>query len=123
MSQSDLISANWYQREAARTLVTEQFELTYQEFMLIWVSLGLSGESGEFVDCVKKQVMHRHGLDKEKLSKELGDVLWYAATACEVLDLDMGDIMLQNIEKLRKRYPNGFNSDDSKARRDVGEVW
>ena len=70
-------------------------------------------------EVVKKGVFHQHGIDRDKLLKEIGDTLWYLAGLCSVMDVDMSTVMEQNIEKLRKRYPNGFNAEDSRRRVDV----
>lgn len=53
------------------------------------------------------------------MHKELGDVLWYVAALCTKFGFDMGDVMAVNIEKLKKRYPDGYNSRDSVARVDT----
>ena len=75
--------------------------------------MGLCGESGEAIDIVKKWLAQGHELDKEKLAKELGDICWYLAETATALDLSLEDIMAANIEKLKKRYPEGFNAERS----------
>ena len=87
--------------------------------MQVWNAIGLAGEAGEVAEHIKKGVFHQHGIDREKLAKELGDVLWYAAALCTKSGLDMGEVMQANVDKLRKRYPNGYSSEDSKRRVDV----
>ncbi len=81
-------------------------------------ALGLAGESGEVADLVKKHVGHSHELDREKVKKELGDVLWYCATLAHALDLSLSEVIKANVVKLRTRYPEGFTVEDSKAKRD-----
>jgi len=81
-------------------------------------AMGLAGEAGEFCDHIKKHLFHGHALDKEHVLKELGDVLWYVAYAATVLDLSLDDVAVKNIEKLKARYPDGFNFADSMARKD-----
>lgn len=76
-------------------------------------SLGLAGEAGEVVELVKKHLGHGHGLDREKLQKELGDVLWYVARVADWADLSLGDIAAANVAKLRARYPAGFSHERS----------
>lgn len=80
---------------------------------LINGAMGLCGEAGEAIDIVKKHVFHDHPLDRDALLRELGDVLWYAALTAEALDTDLDAIMALNIEKLRMRYPNGFDAEKS----------
>lgn len=112
--------ANDYQYQASRTLIAEpDAEYTGEEIMLVWNALGLAGEAGEVADLVKKAVFHRHPLDREKLIKELGDVLWYVAALCTKLGVHMDDVMAANIAKLRTRYPDGYSSAASLQRRDT----
>jgi NTP pyrophosphatase (non-canonical NTP hydrolase) len=82
-------------------------------------ALGLSGEAGEFADAVKKARYQGHDLDVANLANELGDIAWYVALACESLGLSLGDVMHGNIEKLQRRYPDGFSTAASVARVDV----
>lgn len=76
-------------------------------------SMGLAGESGEVVDLLKKHVHHGHELDREKVKGELGDVLHYASGLATMLGFTLEEVATANVEKLRKRYPNGFNKEDS----------
>ena len=78
--------------------------------------MGLCGESGEAIDIVKKWMAQGHDLDKERLAKELGDIAWYLAEAATALNLSLDDILRSNIEKLRRRYPEGFDAERSKVR-------
>lgn len=81
--------------------------------MLVNSVMGLNGEAGEAIDLVKKHLYHNHELDIDKLKLELGDVLWYLAEAAEALDMSLEDIAKANIDKLKKRYPEGFDSKKS----------
>jgi NTP pyrophosphatase (non-canonical NTP hydrolase) len=115
-----MMKASDYQKKAARTLIDgPDFEIPDNEIMLVWNAIGLAGEAGEVAELVKKGVFHRHGIDREKMVKELGDVMWYVAALCTKLDMDLGVIMEVNIRKLEERYPSGFSSQDSKRRVDV----
>jgi NTP pyrophosphatase (non-canonical NTP hydrolase) len=114
------MNATEYQRLAARTLIDRpDFEITDKQIMIVWCAVGLAGETGEVMEHVKKGIFHQHGLDPEKMRKELGDVLWYVAGLCSTLGLDMGEVMTENVEKLRRRYPNGYSSADSIRRVDT----
>lgn len=75
--------------------------------------LGLIGESSEVCDLVEQTLFQGKELDKDLLVKELGDCLWYIATICQAIDVDMGDVMQQNIGKLKARYPEGFTVERS----------
>ena len=81
--------------------------------MLINSVMGLCGESGEAIDIVKKWFAQGHALDKEHLKKELGDIAWYLAEAATALDLKLEDILEANIDKLKRRYPEGFETEKS----------
>ena len=83
------------------------------EKRLIVSALGLAGEAGEFANLVKKMTAHGHPFDKISLEDELGDVLWYLAEAATSAGLNLGEIANQNVQKLIKRYPDGFSKENS----------
>lgn len=101
-----------YQQLAARTLGRDR---THEQ-QLSNAALGLTGEAGEVAELIKKHLFHATPLDQEALIKELGDCLWYVAAFATVLDLSLSDIAERNIDKLRRRYPNGFDSERSRNR-------
>lgn len=70
--------------------------------------LGLNGEAGECIDILKKHKFQGHELNIDKLVDELGDVLWYCAELAEGLGIPLAEVAEKNIEKLYKRYPEGF---------------
>ncbi len=80
--------------------------------------MGLCGESGEVIDILKKHLSQGHELNKEKMAEELGDVAWYLAETAYALGYDLEDILQRNIDKLQKRYPDGFTVEDSIHRKD-----
>ena len=71
--------------------------------------LGLSGEVGEFNDLIKKWIFHEKELSEEHLKKECGDIMWYIAMMCHAFKWDLDEIMQVNIDKLKARYPEGFD--------------
>jgi len=73
-------------------------------------ALGLTGESGEVADHIKKHLGHGHPLDMDSLRKELGDVLWYVAELSTTLGIDLGEVAQGNVDKLLARYPDGFST-------------
>lgn len=108
------MDASEYQRLAGRTLIDRpDFEITDEQVLIMWNAVGLAGEAGEVAELVKKGIFHQHGLDREKMRKELGDVLWYVAALCSKLDLDLNEVMFANISKLMERYPEGYHSERS----------
>ena len=80
--------------------------------------LGLSGETGEFIDMVKKWIFHDKEFNIEHAKKELGDVCWYIAMICDGFGWNLDEIMEMNIKKLRERYPQGFDIYMSNNRRE-----
>lgn len=82
--------------------------------------LGIAGEAGEVADMLKKHLFQGHDLDKDGLVKELGDVLWYIAALASVIGVGLEDIAEENLIKLRKRYPTGFNEQHSRERAQNG---
>ncbi len=110
------ITANEYQKLALRTANTEVMKDSNEK--IINGILGLSGESGEVADHIKKFKYQGHQLDKDYLAKELGDICWYIALLADGIGFDLSTIMQMNIEKLKKRYPEGFDSNRSLYRED-----
>ena len=102
------MSINDYQKAALRTAST----LEPKDLVLNGV-LGLNGEAGEVADHIKKHLFQGHELNKEHLAKELGDICWYIAIMAEGLGYDLESIMQMNVDKLMKRYPNGFEAERS----------
>lgn len=90
-----------------------------QESYIINAALGLTGESGEFADQIKKWLFQDHPLDNAKLINELGDIRFYLELACYAIGVSLEEVEKQNSAKLRKRYPNGFTTEASQARVDV----
>ena len=91
---------------------------------IICSCLGLSGEVGELTDIVKKWIFHEKPMEESDilhLQKELGDVLWYVALMCESFGWKLEDIMQMNVDKLKERYPEGFDPERS-AHRKEGDV-
>ena len=72
--------------------------------------LGLAGESGELLDMVKKWIFHNTRLDRNHAKKEVGDVMWYVAMICHTFGWDLDEILQMNVEKLKARYPEGFDT-------------
>jgi NTP pyrophosphatase (non-canonical NTP hydrolase) len=103
------MTINEYQKLAMTTLNPE---LDKKDILINGV-MGLCGESGEVIDIVKKHLAQGHELDKEKIIKELGDVAWYMAEIATVLEVDLEEVLILNIEKLKKRYPEGFDKEKS----------
>ena len=83
--------------------------------------LGLSGEVGELNDMIKKWIFHEKPFDEEHAKKELGDVMWYVAMMCESFGWDLDEIFQMNVDKLKARYPQGFDVELANNRKE-GDV-
>lgn len=103
------LTAAQYQVAAMRT---SNDKLTIRDHVLNG-ALGLFGEGGEVADIIKKAYMQGHPLDKAHISEELGDVCWYVAEIATALGYSVEEIMCGNIDKLRRRYPEGFETERS----------
>lgn len=106
------MTVNEYQSAAMRTLNPA----LDKKDVLINSVMGLCGESGEAIDLVKKWLAQGHELNKEHLAKELGDIAWYLAEAATALEIPLEDILQSNLDKLQKRYPEGFDTKNSRNR-------
>mgnify|MGYP002732370264 CR=1 FL=1 len=106
------MTGNEYQKLA---MTTRNPALSQRDSLINGV-MGLCGESGEAIDIVKKWLAQGHELDKAHLAKELGDIAWYLAEAATALDIPLDDILQANIDKLAKRYPEGFSAQRSQGR-------
>ena len=94
-----------YQQLAKRTI---RSDFTLND--MLWNGgMGLCGEAGEVIEIIKKFTWHGRQLNREDMIKEMGDVLWYLAELCNSIGTDLDEVMEKNIEKLKERYPNGFN--------------
>ena len=103
------MTINEYQTLAMTTL---NKELSNDQVLLNGV-MGLCGESGEVIDIVKKHISQGHELKRVKLIEELGDVAWYLAETTYALGVDLESVLQGNIDKLKKRYPDGFSVEKS----------
>lgn len=103
------MTINEYQSQAMQTL-NPALE---KRDVLINSVMGLCGEAGEAIDIVKKWLSQGHALDKARLAAELGDVAWYLAEAATALDMPLEQIFQSNLDKLARRYPEGFDSQRS----------
>ena len=103
------MTINEYQQLALRTLNPE---LEPRDVLINGV-MGLCGEAGEAIDLVKKHLAQGHPLDAARLAAELGDVAWYLAETAHAIGYDLETVLRGNIEKLERRYPEGFSAEQS----------
>ncbi len=102
MHAEDTITLDEYQRGALRTAMYPRAHT------VIYPALGLAGEAGEVCEKIKKALRDHHGVfDRDALTRELGDVLWYVAVLANDLGLTLGDIATTNLAKLADRAERG----------------
>jgi NTP pyrophosphatase (non-canonical NTP hydrolase) len=78
--------------------------------LLLTAALGLAAETGEFCEIPKKIYFQGKPLTEENvfhMKRELGDIMWYWMNACRALNLDPNDVIAENVNKLKARYPGG----------------
>ena len=89
---------------------------------LLTAALGLTAESGEFTEVVKKILLQGKPYNEDNvfhMKRELGDICWYLAQACMALDTTFDEIIEMNVDKLKARYPGGeFDVHKSENRRE-----
>lgn len=111
------MTPNEYQKEALRTEQDQKKPVFIVESAsrrrLLNGLMGLNGEAGEAIDLLKKYLFQGHKLDRVHLAKELGDVAWYLAVSADALGYTLEEILQMNVEKLRARYPDGFEAERS----------
>lgn len=111
-----------YQIQSNRTMRNDSVQMDRTREALCHYALGLTGEAGEVADEIKKLVFYERPLadaERDKLVKELGDVLWYVSAIATTLDVTLEDVASRNVEKLEARYLEGvFTTQAANAQRD-----
>lgn len=107
---------NEYQSGVMRT--ASAITTANSENMLLNGVMGAAGEAGELIDLAKKEIFQGHPFDREHYIKECGDVLYYLALTAEALGTTLEHIAIENNQKLWKRYPDGFKSENSLNRKE-----
>jgi NTP pyrophosphatase (non-canonical NTP hydrolase) len=83
---------------------------------LLHAGIGLSTESGEFLDALKKHIFYGKELDKVNLAEEMGDMFWYMAIVADELGFEFEEVMERNITKLKARYGDKFTEEKAENR-------
>lgn len=93
--------------------------------LLLTAAIGMGAEAGEFMEIVKKMLFQGKPLTEENLfhmKRELGDIMWYWANACNALDLDPNEVIDENVRKLEARYPGGHFDAHYSENRSEGDI-
>ncbi len=93
-------------RKTAKKFETDEKEI------LTW-GLGIASEAGDVAACIKKTYAHNND-QKHGIRENIGDTLWYAAMICNFYNWNLQDILNENLDKLKKRFPNGFTINNAK---------
>jgi NTP pyrophosphatase (non-canonical NTP hydrolase) len=99
-----VMDLNEYQKFCEK-VAKKDFKTKHEE-LVCW-GLGVAGEAGDLAGCIKKLVYHYND-QMQGIRENCGDVLWYLAMICNVMNWNLEDIIKENVEKLSKRYPHGF---------------
>lgn len=102
---SGSMTLNEYQKLAARTDTPSDKINGLRN-----AAMGMVGEAAETLEHMKKVLDQGHELDEAKLIEEAGDTLWYIAKLARICGITLEELAWQNIEKLKKRYPEGFDA-------------
>ena len=115
------MNPNDYQNESMRTMPENYPALNNMDEsqkQCLHAALGISSESGEVSDELKKHLIYGRPLDKLNIKEECGDLLWYIALALKYCGYTMEEAMEMNVAKLRLRYPEKFTEHHAAARLD-----
>lgn len=109
--QKQKIDGNLKRYQELCKLTAKKFDTPEKE-ILTW-GLGIAGEAGDVASCIKKTFAHDND-QKAGIRENIGDMLWYAAMICNFFEWDMQEILDENIDKLKKRFPSGFTIQDAR---------
>lgn len=107
------MTGNEYQNLAKRTINEKLYPFELEKHALH----GMIGEIGE-IHSIYQKLYQGHEFDISHIEKELGDLMWFIAEYCTAMDLNLDDVMKKNIDKLKARYPDGFEVEKSLHRKD-----
>jgi len=93
-------------QEMCKLTAKKDFQ-TKEEEIMCW-GLGVTGEAGDIGSCIKKTFAHKKDV-KDGIKENIGDMFWYTAMICNFFGWDLNEILKENTEKLKKRFPQGFN--------------
>jgi len=102
---------NLKEYQEACKLTAKKFETPEKE-IFTW-GLGIAGEAGDVASCIKKTYAHDND-QRAGIKENIGDALWYAAMICNFFGWNLQEILNENLEKLKKRYPEVFKIEDAK---------
>lgn len=112
----DMVHRN---RKSPADIIDQMGEI---EMDCLHAAVGVSGESGELLDAIKKMAIYNRPVDRKNVIEELGDIEFYSEQLRQALGITRTEVLEANMEKLRKRYPAGFTNEAAQARADKEEI-
>ena len=100
-----------YKKESSRTFANRTEPLDAKTTDLLHCAIGASTEAGELLDAFKKHIFYGKPLDVVNVGEEIADMLWYLTNLARLTDLDVENLLQNNIDKLRKRFPEKFTQE------------
>jgi NTP pyrophosphatase (non-canonical NTP hydrolase) len=100
-----IATLNDYQVQTARTGAAHDGHPAQR----LILALGLNGEAGEVAELLKKEIAHGVPYDRDRMIEELGDAFWYLSELARAEGFTLEEVALRNVQKLRRRYPDGFD--------------
>ncbi len=91
-----------------------------EEEIMTW-GLGVAGEAGDIAGCIKKTFAHGNNQEKG-IRENIGDTMWYLAAICNFFNWNLEEILKENLNKLKKRFPKGFTSKNA-SRKNTRIDW
>jgi NTP pyrophosphatase (non-canonical NTP hydrolase) len=103
-------------QKTARVLEDKNKEITF------W-GLGVAGEAGDVASCIKKEVFHENKNVREGIKENIGDMMWYISMICNFYGWSLDEILVENLEKLKRRYSSGGFSLEEAQRKHTMKKW
>lgn len=100
-----------YKKEVTRTFAYRKEPISLEEANKLHCAIGASTEAGELLDAFKKSIYYGRELNVLNVGEEIADILWYLHNLCNLLNLDIEQLMENNIKKLRVRFPEKFTTE------------
>lgn len=109
MKPTNTMELKEYQELASRTCANLPTAMDNDLHMV----LGLQTEVGELADVYKRALAYKKDIDLVNVKEEVGDIIWYLMNFCTLNKIDIHECLQMNINKLQKRFPNKFNTEDA----------
>lgn len=102
-----------YKIESARTFAYRKEPLPVETTDSLHCVIGIVTEAGELMDAFKKHIFYGKAFDTVNAGEEIADIMWYIANFCRINNLDFENLLQNNIDKLRIRFPDKFTQENA----------